>query len=364
MQQSYWTRILQRRMSRRRAASLTGAAAAVAVLAACRSSQGKSPDTSRSATAPPAAKAMTEVPDSTLPVRSESVDPKDTDPEIDTALQSHYVAFSTVPVRGRLFLFLPGTLIIPDQHQLISDQAARNGFHSVNLRYPNSDAVQNLCGLDKDTTCFENTRLEIIDGTDRTPKVHVNRANSIENRLLKLLSYLKAKHPDEGWEAFIDGKEPKWSSIVVAGHSQGGGHVALIARDHLVARASMLSGPVDHLGPNQRLESAHPAPWLLGAHMTPSERYFAFGHIHDELVDWEPQWKALGLGMTNFGPTANVDKATPPFGGSHLLTTAAQPRNGPAPNLNHSSTAIDRFTPLTQAGQALFAPVWQYVCFA
>ena len=41
--------------------------------------------------------------------------------------------------------------------------------------------------------------MEIIDGTDRTPKVTISRANSIENRVVKLLQYLDRAHPSEGW---------------------------------------------------------------------------------------------------------------------------------------------------------------------
>jgi hypothetical protein len=47
-------------------------------------------------------------------------------------------------------------------------------------------------------------RLEILDGTDRTPLVDVDRANSIENRLIKLLQYLDANRPGEGWGGFLD----------------------------------------------------------------------------------------------------------------------------------------------------------------
>ena len=374
MSKSIWFPVVNHRISRRRALAVTGAAAGAVVLAACR--VGKSgPSASGSATASSAAassatataavKAFLDVPDPQIAVRGESVAPKDTDPEIDTALTPHYVAFSNTRARGRLFLFLSGTGGTPNLYRLVSDQAARNGFHVVNLAYPNADAVQNLCGLEPDTACFENARLETIYGTDRSTKVHVNRANSVENRLLKLLAYLAAKHPSEGWDTFIDGNAPKWSSTVVSGHSQGGGHAALIARDHVVARLAMFSAPVDHIGPNQRqTESSKPAPWLLGAHATPSERYYAFCHVQDENNDWELQWKALGLGLTNFGPIANVDAAVPPYGGSHLLTTDAQPRNPGSPNAHHTSIAVDPTTPLTQTGQPLFAPAWQYTAFA
>jgi hypothetical protein len=307
------------------------------------------------------------VPDVGIPVSGESILPADTDAAIDIALEPHYVALSPVPARGQLFLFLPGTGGVPAR-SLLLDQAAGNGFHVVNLRYPNADAVQNLCGLEPDTTCFENARLEILDGTDRSTKVNVNRANSVENRVLKLLAYLDTAYQGQGWGAYVDGDALKWSSIVVAGISQGGGHAALIARDHAVARVAMLSAPVDKIGPLQRSEAPpQPAPWLLGQHVTPSERYFAFGHVNDETTNWALQWPAANLGLTDFGPIVNVDETNPPYDGSHMLLTGAPPQdnpNAPSTSRNHSSITSDALTPLTDAWQPLFAPAWQYVCFA
>jgi hypothetical protein len=238
----------------------------------------------------------------------------------------------------------------------------------VNLRYPNADNVQEICGLDPDTSCFANTRLEMLDGIERSTKVSVNRANSIENRLLKLLAYLDIKHPDEGWGTYTAGGALKWSLMIVAGQSVGGGHAALIARDHAVARVAMFSSPVDRSGPNQRpTVSPQPAPWLLDAHDTPSERYFGFAHASDEANDWELQWPGLGLGLTDFGPIVNVDQEQPPYRGSHALITGALPHDNPSPPpvpRNHSSIVSDLLTPLTDFGQPRFAPVWQYVCFA
>jgi hypothetical protein len=315
------------------------------------------------------------VPDSSIAVRGELIAPKDTDPAIDVALEPHYVAFSpTVPARGLLFLFMAGTTNLPEEHRLITDQAARNGFHAVNLRYPNADAVQTLCATDADTACFEKARLEVIDGTKRSPKVNVNRANSIEDRLLKLLAYLETKHPGEGWAAYIDGTAPKWASIVVSGHSQGGGDAALIARDHVVERVAMLSAPVDHLGLGLQVGASQPAPWLLGPHATPTERYYAFCHLKDETCNWELQWKAMTPSL-DLGSIVNPSEGTPPYGNAHALLTDASPEASPgrpATKLltgglvqpNHGSTARDDVTPKTPAGRPLFAPVWQYACFA
>jgi hypothetical protein len=309
-----------------------------------------------------------EVPDPSISVRSNEIPPIDTDPSIDIALEPHYIAFSPVPPRGQLFLWLTGIGGLPTRTRLITDQAARNGFHAVNLRYPNenADAVQNLCGFEPDRTCFENARLAVLTGDNPSTTLSISRTNSVENRVLKLLAYLEAKYPSEGWGTFVEGDSLTWSSIIVAGLSEGGGHAAILARDHVIARVAMLSAPFDRVGLLERSNSpAEPASWLLGAHLTPSERYFAFGHVNDETTNWALQWPATNLGLSNLGLIANVDGVDAPYGESHMLLTSATPQNAVGfPQANHASTAADSFTPLDEAGQPVFARVWQYVCFA
>ena len=88
--------------------------------------------------------------------------------------------------------------------------------------------------------------MEIITGEDRSGLISVNRANSIENRLLRLVMYLKANRPGEGWDSFLaNGKELKWENIVLTGQSQGGGHAPLMAKHRKVARVIMYSSPKD-----------------------------------------------------------------------------------------------------------------------
>src|SRR2546425_9573289 len=62
--------------------------------------------------------------------------------------------------------------------------------------------------------------------------LNVSVANSIDNRLTKLLQYLTLQYPDEGWDRFLLRDKPKWSQIAVSGHSQGGGNAAMRSEEH------------------------------------------------------------------------------------------------------------------------------------
>src|SRR3989442_6311238 len=58
-----------------------------------------------------------------------------------------------------------------------------------------------------------------VDGIDRSPFVDVTAANSIDNRLTKLLEYLAAQQPEEDWSRYLAHHKPKWSQIAISAHS-------------------------------------------------------------------------------------------------------------------------------------------------
>jgi len=288
--------------------------------------------------------------------------PKDTDSEITTNLEPHYVALNkSVPARNQLFLFFPGTGGKPSLYQQITNTAADLGFHAIALNYPNDRAVNGptLCGgTNTDLDCYAKVRLEIKDGTDRTPLVTITRANSIENRLIKLLVYLHARFPNDGWKQYLeDDLSIRWSSIVVSGHSQGGGHAGIIGRYHRVARVVMFAA-MDY---NARV--GRPANWIAlpssTPNATPPERFYGFSHQRDEGVNFTilstQIWPAYG--MDAFGPVVNVDDTAPPYHNSHMLTS-----NLEAPTQNyHGCIVVDRNLVLLPDGTPVYKPVWEYL---
>ena len=288
------------------------------------------------------------------------IDPADTDQEIDEWLQSHVVEIDrAVPAEDVLLLHFPGSFDIPTNSKLILQHAARRGYPAIGLRYPNSWTVNSLCRSSTDSECFEKVRLEILDGVDRTDILVITEANSISNRLGKLLQYLDQEHPDDDWGRFLDGDhEVIWSKVIVSGHSQGAGHAAMVAHVHEVVRVGMFAGVTDY---SNYFEG--PAGWVSDEGATPVDVHFGFGHANDGLVPPEMLleiWTAQGLAAE--GEPVNIDGEEPPYGGSHMFFTSTEPAETGSYEY-HNSVVIDFYTPKFEDGSPRFAEVWDHMCF-
>lgn len=291
---------------------------------------------------------VADVPRVVGPFVSRRVVPRDTDPSINTFPQDHVVMIGGAAPLGRLYLHLPGTTGEPRDSLLLLNTAALAGFHVVGLMYPNPTRIGALCDALGDA-CYENARLETLDGTDRTTVVTVDRANSIENRLVRLLQYLSARYPAEGWDAYLDGALPRWSAIAVGGHSQGGGHAAMIARVHAVARVALFSSPTDG-------EPDLAPAWVRAAHATPSERYYGLVHSHEDGYSIIATClTALGLGAP--GTEVDVARGRPPYDHTHRLVTAVPGGKGD----DHGSTAVDYATPRRADESPALDEAWRYM---
>ncbi|MFN7956536.1 MAG: hypothetical protein U0610_32820 [bacterium] len=273
------------------------------------------------------------------------IDPSSTDPAISSSFDSHQTFLETaVAPNGKLLLFLPGTDAEPRAYQRLLAAAAAIGYHAIGLAYPNSESVATLC--DGDPACYEPVRLEIFDGVDRSDRVSVDAANSIENRTVRLLQYLAANFPNEGWDEFLANGALRYGAITVAGHSQGGGEAAMIAKIRTVSRVAMFSAPIDAV-------DGVSAPWINTANETPANRYFGFAHESDPaFADIATNWQSLGMGSA--ADRVLVDNTAAPYGGAHQLETAL------SVSRPHNSTAVDSDTPTT-LGQPIYRDVWRTV---
>jgi hypothetical protein len=208
------------------------------------------------------------------------------------------------------------------------------GFHVFSPCY-RADYDLKLCG-DDPGAC----RLEAFDGIDHSGAIDIKPPDSIERRVVMGLRYLQAKDPGGDWQVFLDGDQPRWSAIIISGRSHGAGSAALIAKHREVARVVMLSGPGFEPG------------WLTAPSITPIDRFFAFSHQADSQFQSHVQaWAAMGLR----GPPTNVDRAVPPYGGSHQLTSSAPTNHA------HSAVAVGDSTPRGDDGSLLYLPVWRYL---
>ncbi len=197
-----------------------------------------------------------------------------------------------------------------------------------------------------DPDAFLKGRENLIYGTAPIPPLEVDKANSIENRLVKALIYLNKTYPKEGWGAYLNGDEPAWSKLVLSGLSQGGGHACLMGIQHPVARVLMFGAPKDY-----SLRFNQPAKWLSLPPETPITRFFCFVHSGDEhhgctYKQQVQNYRALGL-YPRF-PIVDVENSAPPYNHTRLLTA-------------HTPADIPKHNHGMVAGATMFTPAWKYL---
>jgi hypothetical protein len=286
------------------------------------------------------------------------VAPATVDTNVTTATEPHVAITPSGAAAGKLFVFLPGTKGHPSYYRLILRSGAARGYHGIGINYPNPRSVDDVCGSSADS-CFWDVRREVVTGADESALVDVGTADAIVPRLERALAYLNSTYPDEGWGQYLSGASVEWSKVVVAGHSQGGGHAGVMAKLYAMDRAVYFASPADSIG-------GQPVAWMSFANRTPASQQFGFGNTRDSLVPYnvlQRNWAALGL--AGFGSPASVDgQSVGAFGSTRLLTTSVDGEtNGVVFSPTHGSTVIDGATPLDAEGKPLFDAVWGYLCF-
>lgn len=208
--------------------------------------------------------------------------PSVTDPAIRRFDSPSYVLFNdNVGPAANLLVFLPGTDGRPPGPLPFLRAAADAGYRVISLATSDVPAVAQYCARKPDPACSGNFRRMRIygDGTSLDPAIDNTPAESIVNRLAKLLQYLDRQEPQRGWGAYLENGAPKWSRIALAGQSQGAGMAAFIAQGHEVARVILFSSPWDFTltGNTEKL-----APWLSAPSRTPLQRWYAGYHEKED----------------------------------------------------------------------------------
>jgi hypothetical protein len=211
------------------------------------------------------------------------IQPSKLDPGVhDFDFPSVAIANGSVP-NAPLALFLTGTSGKPEGNPHFLTFIADQGYPVISLAYDDEPAVAQVCPQDPDPDCSEAFRRMRIDGVADGPgksPVQNPPAESITTRLATLLRALAQAKPNEGWDRYLDGDQPRWDRILVSGLSQGAGMAAYIAKHHQVARVVLFSSPWDSTGRDH-----HPAPWLSQPTATPMERWFAEYNKREKTAD-------------------------------------------------------------------------------
>jgi hypothetical protein len=275
--------------------------------------------------------------------------PQAADPAADQWLSEQYAYVDpAAPTAGKLVVYLVGANNKPASGRPMMRELARLGFHVLAPAYADDYPMRDLCehpASEPDQDCHGKLRLEAFEGKDHSAHIVVSRANSIEERVARMLAVLARDFPAEGWGAFRAGDQPRWPGIVVSGHSHGASSAGLIGKVRQVDRVIMLSGPYDN-------RDGAPAAWTRLPAATSTDRVYALSHAREpqhqgQLRNWEA--------MTLPGAPAQVDGQAPPFGGSHRLVTAL-PGGNP-----HGITAAGGASPTRPGGGYQLEPVWRYL---
>ena len=285
------------------------------------------------------------------------VSPSITNTSITTYNNVHEVFLDTrTSLRNKLFVFLPGTSGFPSVYQLIVKKAAALGYHSIGLMYPNNSDIYTAAGSSSNLADFGNCRQEMFDGIDRNSGVSVDGNNCIQSRLIKLLQYLQQQHPTQNWGQFMSGNDVDWSKVVVAGHSQGGGHAFYISKIKTVDRAICFAS-IDW---NSNLNQS--ASWITQQGATPVSKLYSINGLRDQIFAYaNVQTQLAELGLQ--GPATSIDSNNPPYGNSHTLTTNATPALAEPFTNHHNLTCLDAYVPKDASGNPApeFNQAWGYL---
>lgn len=270
------------------------------------------------------------------------IDPPQTDPSVETVQGPHIALYDPqVPSNHRLFVFFAGTRARPEGSLPLDRAFAALGYHVVALDYENG-VLAASCGPSSNPACFDTYRDAIVTGAPGSDKITVTPANAILNRLQKLLVYLATHDPNGGWNEFVTGNEPAWNRIVLAGHSQGAGHAAFLAKLHAVDKVLMFSGPQDYLSTFDK-----PASWQSRPSATPPSRFFAFLSLHDPFNVHHQIANCAALMQLPQPETAHVEPGQPIAGAPRILIN-----DTPAPQAHGSTISPAYQTAWDYLGQA------------
>ncbi|MBL8279291.1 MAG: hypothetical protein JNL93_21550 [Pelomonas sp.] len=210
--------------------------------------------------------------------RSLPVPPQATDARLGAGEPPHWVIYDPA-VDEPLVVWLPGTHGKPGDGSRPLLQAMREaGYRVIGLSYLNDQAVGQVCvgqRLRRQPRCAALMRQQRVWGDAPGAPIDDRPEDAIVPRLTALLRHLARQDPEGGWAGYLDGNEPRWGRIVLAGQSQGGGMAAFLAQTRVVAGVLSFSGGWD------RAPDGGLAGWYRRPSVTPPERWQATYHAQE-----------------------------------------------------------------------------------
>jgi len=214
---------------------------------------------------------------------------------------------TTVAPRGELAIWLMG------HNKGLAERINSYGIHYLRPHYANRWFSKVCTEKPVGPMCRGNVRLEAATGEDFSTDVHLEKPDGMMERTRQYLIWLSKENPRGKWENFLspDQSEVLWEKVTITGSSHGSTTSARFAKHVKVGRVVALCGPRDNFQTWQSLPSK-----------TPANRFFGFTHVLDG--GWTADhycrsWELLG--MHEFGPIVNVEKAEPPFQNTRRLIT-------------------------------------------
>jgi hypothetical protein len=251
-----------------------------------------------------------------------------------------------VKPQGRLVIWLMG------HSAPLFERINSYGLHAIRVHYANGWFAKfgNQSPGD-DGKLLGKIRLEAATGEDFSPLVNIPKPDGMMERALQFVKWLAKENPPGRWDYFLtaDRQALRWDRVIISGSSHGSTTSARFAKHVKVDRVVMFCGPRDQLETWQALPSA-----------TPANRFFAFSHVLDggwTGHHYDRSWELLGLHQ--FGPVVNVDKAAPPYGNTRRLITDADVKNDA--RRAHSCVVPGGAAVKDASGKFIHEAVWRYL---
>lgn len=205
--------------------------------------------------------------------------PHATDERLAASDAPHLVVYEPGVTAAPLLVWLPGTHGHPATGPKgFFDTVRQQGYRLLGLSYPTAIGVSQVCTVQRVRNlprCAEAFRQQRVWGDQPTSLIEDRAEDAIVPRLIALLGYLAVNDPAGQWTQYLDGDQPRWGRLVLAGQSQGGGMAAFLAQSRRVAGVLMFSGGWDH-GANGQIAS-----WYSRASQTPPERWQVTFHVEE-----------------------------------------------------------------------------------